>query len=194
MRLGVDILNWRREAVYLYKRWATAQKYPSVFHLIFMLQKGSFKLLPPSHWHECVLHMVTLKQSLQGRSSCEQRGGETGKQPLCNATPGYELWLFHTNPANKDIPSQNTNPHELWDCESPVFSALTDGSKGYKSRLKLPPLPSSHPCTASQGIHISSCCQPAVTVNQDLLGVFYKHIMHQHLKQQEEEHAVKTTK
>lgn len=150
-----------------------------------MLEKGSFKFLPPSHWHECVLHVVTLKQSLQGSDSCEQRGGETASPAMLG---------FHHVKVLKIKISQRTNLHELWDYDPPVFSAITHGNKCYKSRLKPPSLPSSNPIIGSQGKHIFSYCKLEVIMNQDLLGVFYKRITHQHLKQQEEEHAVKITK
>lgn len=31
-----------------------------------MLEKGRFKLLPSRHRDECILHVITLKQSLKG--------------------------------------------------------------------------------------------------------------------------------
>lgn len=115
-----------------------------------MLEKGSFKFLPPSHWHECVLHVVTLKQSLQGSDSCEQRGGETASPAMLG---------FHHVKVLKIKISQRTNLHELWDYDPPVFSAITHGNKCYKSRLKPPSLPSSNPIIGSQGKHIFSYCK-----------------------------------
>lgn len=114
-----------------------------------------------------------------------------GKQPLLQRYT--KLW-FDSIKIFKIKTSEMTNLHELWEYNSPDSSAITHGNECNKSRLNLPPSPSSNPFTGAQGMHIFSYVQSAVIMNQDLLGVFYRHIMHQHLKQQEEEHAAETTK